>query len=585
MSRLRLVSDATSGEPLVGIDLGTTHSLVSVMTEGGPRLLAGPGGSALLPSAVAVDGRGGLLVGEAALARLERAPDAGVRWFKRDMGSERTLRLGEDEVSPVELSAVILRELAAIASAELGAKVEQVVVTVPAYFREAQRAATVEAARLAGLRVVRLINEPTAAAMAHGFADRHRERTILVVDLGGGTLDVSVLDVFEGIVEIVGSGGRSRLGGEDFTDRLYEVALERAGLDGPGGTLGALLRRECERAKRALSQVEVVDLPLPAGGGDEWRDGRSFRLDRATFAELCAPLLAEVEYCIRDTLLAAGRHLQDIEELLLVGGAVRMPCLRERVEALLGRPAVEGPDPDEAVALGAALQAGLVARHEGLGEFVVTDVLTHSLGVEVSREGQDRFLSGYFLPVLHRNTTLPARAVERVYTLHAQQRVLRVAIYQGEHRQVLRNELLGEFEIQDLPVAADAEHREAVDIAFVHDLSGLLEVEARVVSSGQVARLLIERLAGRLEPTERAEAEQRLARLRVAPRELLPNRIVLERARTRYARLPPPARALLDPFLFRFEEALERQHTGDVDAARAALERALLHSRCRPEGP
>jgi molecular chaperone HscC len=572
---------------IVGIDLGTTHTLVAVLDADGPRVLPQADGSLLLPSAVAVDDAGHLLVGAAALARLSREPAAGARWFKRDMGADRRYRFGGRDWTPTELSAVVLREAKAVAERALGSPVTRAVITVPAYFQEPQRAATREAGELAGLQVVRMINEPTAAAIAHGVADPERERRVVVVDLGGGTFDVTLLEVFDGVIEVTGTGGDARLGGEDITDALWRHACAAAGLAPPGdapGAVQALLREACEDAKRALSELDLARVRLPEAGVDTWVDAGSLVVTRALLEQLCRPLLDRMVCCIRDTLAAAKRSSRDFDEVVLAGGGTRMHAVHRRIANLFGREPVEGPDPDLAVVLGAALQAGLVTRHAAVREVVVTDVLAHSLGVEISREGEDRTHSGYFLPVLHRNTTLPVRRVERVFTLHPQQEEVRVRVFEGEHRYTRENRLLGEFVVQGLPVAPTPQGPvQAIDVGFTHDLNGLLEVEAVVQSTGKKASILIEQRAGRMTDEERARAVDALARLKVYARDLLPNRLLLEEALTRHARLSGDARALLDAPLFAFEDALAREQPEAIAAAAEALRRALVHPLLAPD--
>ena len=393
---------------IVGIDLGTTHSLVAVLRAEGPEVLPGPDGSPLIPSAVALAEDGTLLVGAAAVARMDREPTSGARFFKRDMGTDRRYRVGAREYSAVELSAIVLREARDVARAHLGETVKRAVITVPAYFQEPQRAATAEAASLAGLELARTVNEPTAAALAYGAADATRERRVAVLDLGGGTFDVTLLDVFDGVIEVVGTGGDGRLGGEDFTDVVWTEACRRAGLSmSRPSMLTALLRRSVEEAKCQLASVDFVRIPLPRAGAASWEEAGAFTLTAPDFARRVEPLLERLAACVRNTMTAARRTTADIDEVVLAGGATRMACVRDIARAMFGRDGLVGPDPDLAVALGAALQGGLIVGHRAVSEVVVTDVLSHSLGVEITRQGEDRFLPGYYLPVLHRNTTPP----------------------------------------------------------------------------------------------------------------------------------------------------------------------------------
>ncbi|GDX79666.1 molecular chaperone HscC [Deltaproteobacteria bacterium] len=574
---------------VIGIDLGTTNTVVAVLGERGAEVLRDEAGSALLPSAVAIDEAGMLLVGAAAAARLARAPHSGVRAFKRDMGTERTWQLGSLTLGATELSALVLREAAAIATRSLGEPVRRAVITVPAYFQEPQRAATKTAAELAGLEVVRIVNEPTAAAIAYGALDPTRERRVAVLDLGGGTFDVTLLEVFEGVIQVVGTAGNGRLGGEDFTDALAAWAASEAGLPpepASGGPVYALLREACEETKHALAFADAAQLMLPGPDPSHWTPGPRRIVSRALFERLCTPLVERVMACVADALARAGWRAESVEEVLLAGGASRMPLIRRRVTERFGRSPVEGPDPDLVVALGAALEAGLVTGDSRTGDVIVTDVLAHSLGVAVTREGKDRHHDGYFMPVLHRNSTLPIRRVERVYTVHPKQHTVTVRVFQGDHRLVEENRLLGQFVVAGLPTSDDKDGpNQAIDLSFAHDLNGLLEVEATTVSTGKVANLVIEQHAGRLTPAQRDAAIAALATLKVHPRDLLPNRLLLELAHTRHARLSPEQRARLDGPLFSFEDALARQDAEAAAQAASTLAIVLSHPSLRPDEP
>lgn len=574
-------------EPVLGIDLGTTNTVVAVLGEDGAEVLRDGAGRALLPSAVALDEHGILLVGLAAAERLARSPGSGVRAFKREMGSDRTWQLGRFQLNATELSALVLREAVGMASAALGRPVRRAVITVPAYFQEPQRAATQAAAELAGLEVLRLVNEPTAAAIAHGALDPERERRLVVLDLGGGTFDVTLLEVFEGVIQVVGTAGHARLGGEDFTDALTAWACTEAGLPGgadSGAPVAALLRASCEVAKKELARADAVQLHLPGPDPHHWVPGPRRLVSRVFFERLGAPLLDQAMACVADAMARAGWRPVSVDEVLLAGGASRMTGFRRRVVDRFGREPAEGPDPDLAVALGAALQAGLATGDARAGDVIVTDVLAHSLGVEISRPGNDRRHDGYFLPVLHRNTTLPSRKVERLSTVHPQQKAVTLRIYQGDHRLVEENRLLGELRLTDLPVSTNADGPlQDIDVSFAHDLNGLLDVEATVVSTSRVLNIVIERQAGRLGPAEREAAVAALAALKVHPRDLLPNRILLETAHTLHARLNPRQRAFLDQPLFAFEDALARQDTEAAAVAAAAVARLLSHHALQPE--
>lgn len=561
--------------PPVGIDLGTTHSLVAVVQAGRPVVLPNALGELLTPSAVAVDARGTLLVGAAARERLTVAPTAGAAFFKREMGEGTRFAVGDQSLGAVELSALVLRSLKEAAEAHLGVAVERAVVSVPAYFHEPQRAATREAARLAGLEVLRLINEPTAAAIAYGLHDTRRERVCAVLDLGGGTFDVTLLEVFDGVVEIVASGGDSRLGGEDFTDALTDWAAREAGGTALSETSRAMLRSQCERVKRRLTDTAEVDLPLPRPAAERWEIAREVRVSRNDLERICAPLIERVGRCVQEVLGQARRAPDKIDEIILVGGATRMPWVHGLSRRIFGRDPVVGAEPDLDVARGAAVQAALVTHDASVRDLVVTDVTPHSLGVEVVRDAGDRLLPGYFLPVLHRNTTLPARRVTRVSTLHPGQRQITVRVYQGDRRFTAQNRFLGAFEVTDLPALEGTEGGQPVDLGLSCDVNGLLEVEATVVATGRKASIVIDQHPGQLSPEEREGALRALQSLKTHPRELLPNRHLLERAYAEFEFLDPRGRAQLEPFLFAFEAALERQAPDEVRPAAELLRRVL----------
>lgn len=566
-------------ELAIGIDLGTTNSLVAVLEGGKPRVLENALGERLTPSVVAVDGSGTLLVGASAKERISHDPNSGVAFFKRAMGEGTRFPVGTSQLTAVELSGLILRHLKEAAEAQLGTPVHSAVISVPAYFQEPQRSATREAAALAGLNLLRLINEPTAAAIAHGIVDTERERTCVVLDLGGGTFDVTVLEIFHGVVEIIASGGDSRLGGEDFTDALTEWAEGRGRGADSGLPLSsaqrAMLRRRVDRAKCELSDADTAQLDVPRGGAPGWEGAAAVELTRTTLEAHCAPLIERVRRCIEDTLLQAKLAPSAINEVVLVGGATRMPWMQQLALTLFGHPPTLGHDPDLAVAQGAAVQAALALRDESVRDLVVTDVTPHSLGVEISRDAGDRMLGGYFLPVLHRNTTLPTRRVTRVSTVHPKQTKVKIRVYQGDRRFVAQNRFLGEFEITEIPPLEGEEGGQALDLAITCDVSGLVEVEAKVVATGKTAAIVIEQHPGRLSPAERAQSMMTLQRLKTHPRDLLPNRHLLERARAAFEYLDQHRRDRLDPYLFAFESALDHQDAEAVKESGSTLRRVL----------
>jgi len=372
---------------IIGIDLGTTNSLVAAWRDGRAQIIPNALGEYLTPSCVGIDDDGTVLVGAAARARLQTHPDLSTALFKRYMGSERVTQLGKQQFRPEELSSLVLRALKEDAEAWLGQPVEEAIITVPAYFSDAQRKATRAAGQLAGLKVERLLNEPTAAALAYGIQDSQQETKFLVFDLGGGTFDVSILDLFEGVMEVRASAGDNFLGGEDFVEVLVKTFYERSSLRNALGT-GVLtraqtqrLRDEAERAKRALSESATAQMTFQ-------HEGREFtwRLDEDTLAQLCEPLLQRlrkpVDRALRDSTIKAS----ELDAVVLAGGATRMPIVRKLVSRMFGRFPSMHLDPDHAIALGAAVQAGLKMRDAALEEVVMTDVAPYSLGINISRQ-------------------------------------------------------------------------------------------------------------------------------------------------------------------------------------------------------
>lgn len=529
--------------PLIGIDLGTTHSLAAVFVDGRATVLPLEGDEALLPSLVGHDPTRAALVVGAAARHLEHVARA-----KTDLGTAATYRLGPHALTPVEASAHILAAVAERAAAHLGQPVHQAVITLPAWFREPQRRATQEAAERAGLEVLRLIHEPTAAALAWGLHDLDTERTLVVLDLGGGTFDVAVLDVFERIVEVRASSGDTRLGGEDVTDLVTAEIARRSGR--PPGSL----RAQAEQAKRALSRLEHTAVDLG--------DGVPLALSRADLLALCAPFTARLRACIDDALRAADLDPADVDDVLLVGGASRMPMVGRLAHEVFGKSPRIALDPDHIVARGAAVQAGLLARDAAVGDIVLTEALPHSLGVNTMEFHHGRYVADRMSVVLSRGTTLPASRSERYHPLSDEQKALVFHVVQGERRVASENERLGTLEIE-LPDGLEA-HERAVDVRFTHDLDGLLEVEATVAGTGERVRAVLQRGLG-------DDVDARLARLKIPARELLPNAQALERAHDLYARLAPTRRPALERVLGPFEAALDHDDRVAADQTRPAL--------------
>ena len=567
---------------IVGIDLGTTHSLVAAWLDGAPRLIPNALGGVLTPSCVGVDEDGSILVGEAARERLQTHPQQTASLFKRYMGSPRRVRLGDRDYRAEELSALVLRSLKADAEAFLGEPVTEAIVTVPAYFSDAQRKATRLAGELAGLKVERLLNEPTAAALAYGLHEAGSETQFLVFDLGGGTFDVSILEMFEGVMEVRASAGDNMLGGQDFTTSIADLAFANGAPEAA--------RDDPRFMQRLAASAEWVKRELSASGSaslDVRYEGRSIRvdIDAEAFEKLAQPLLNRlwrpIERAMRDARIRAA----DLDSVVLTGGATRMPMIRALATRMFGRFPAVGHNPDEVVAMGAAVQAGLKMKDKALDEMVMTDVCPYTLGTEVVRQLDNGSQApGFFAPVIQRNTVVPASRVERFSPVTPDQKQIRIGVYQGESRMVRDNIALGELTIPLLPGPG---HGDGVDVRFTYDVNGLLQVEVTVVASGEVRRLVIESGDAHMPAEEIARRLQALSVLKIHPRDTLENRTLLARAERLYEQLLGEPRERLGRVILRFEQALATQDqrliARDALAFRESLQAIERDDRFAPD--
>lgn len=532
---------------VVGIDLGTTNSLVGVLRGGVPETLPNEMGEHLTPSAVAVAKDGALLVGRAAWDRLVQEPAAGQAFFKRDMGTPASYSFGGRKWTPTECSAMVLNEMKRIAQLHLGKETTRAVITVPAYFRESQRKATSEAAQLAGLAVERIVNEPTAAALAYGYSNPEKETRLLVFDLGGGTFDVTVLEVFSGVIEVRASGGESRLGGEDYTDALLNRLLKQCGLS-PKHPNAGVMRGKVETLKRRLSARENSAVVL-----EDFELMVSRRDLEAAGVELTARLRPIVMRCLRDAELSASQ----LDDVLLVGGASRMHMITNFITAELGRPGTIKLDPDRVVALGAAVQAALCDGDAAVQDLVLTDVCAHTLGVSTAKEfSPGQIVAGYYEPLIERNSTVPISRAKVMSCFDPRQDEILVQVYQGESRMTKDNHLLGKLRVTGMKQPPGERKPGSCEIRFSYDMSGLLEVDVTVLHSGKKFHMVIEERPGALTAPQIASIRQRLAPLKVSPRDRVHNRARLERAQRLYAGLRGLARQEVSDVLDMFEAAL-----------------------------
>lgn len=559
---------------IIGIDLGTTNSLVAIWRDGRAHIVPNALGHNLTPSVVGLDDDGAVLVGLAARERLITHPHLTTSVFKRYMGSDRETALGRQRFRPEELSALVLKSLKEDAERFLGEPVEEAVVTVPAYFSDAQRKATKIAGQLAGLKVERLVNEPTAAALAYGLHQGEPESRFLVFDLGGGTFDISILELFEGVMEVRASAGDNFLGGEDFSEALIDGFVDAVGkqhgLADKQATPAVYqaLRKQAEQAKRALTGGESVTMEVLHGG-----ETLSWAISDAEFQKLCEPLLKRLREPIEKALRDARLKAIDLDQIVLAGGATRMPMVRKLVAKLFGRLPAMNINPDEVVAMGAAVMAGLKSRDVTLDEVVMTDVCPYTLGVEVSEQiGPGRFQPGFYLPIIERNSVVPISREQTVNTIVDNQAALHVSVFQGESRLVKDNIFLGEITI---PVPAKPAGQVSVSIRFTYDVNGLLEAEMTVTETGEKHRLIIEENPGVLTPEQIEEKLAALAKLKTHPRELLPNAQLLARADRLFQQTLGDERQWVSQATAQFQALLEQQDEEEIAKGREELKKLL----------
>jgi molecular chaperone HscC len=558
------------GAMIIGIDLGTTNSLVGIWSEQEVVLIPNALGQFLTPSVISLGDDGQLLVGRAARERLVSHADRTAAIFKRYMGTDRQIALGKKTYRAEELSAIILRSLKADAESYLGRPVTRAVITVPAYFNDAQRKATKAAGQLAGLEVEHLLTEPTAAALAYGFTGEGEENTILVIDLGGGTLDVSLLHSFEGIMEVKATAGDTWLGGEDFTDAIAAAFMADNGLSAGDAKrlLAGSLRRQAELAKRALGNAESVTIQILLDGKPiQWT------ITRDRFEQLCEPLMARVRTPLERAMRDARIAPDSISRIIFAGGASRMPMFRRMASRLFRQLPLSTIDPDEVVARGAAIRAGLLEGGVGLEEHVLTDVAPFTLGVEIAnRTATGTALEGMFLPIIERNSVIPLSRSHILQTIADHQEILLLNIYQGESRFVRDNVFLGKI---SMSVPKGWAGDEKVDVRFTYDNSGLLEVDVTVLSTKMHKNLVIEGNPGLLSKDQIRVRLAELSRLKIHPRDEAVNAAALARAARLYEENLGDVRQAIAAALDAFLAALDAQRSDEVGQARAALTQLL----------
>ncbi len=551
----------------VGIDLGTTNTLAAAyLDDGRIEFVKDNAGKVLMPSAVAMDAQKEVVIGAAAKHRLTRDPANTFTRFKRAMGTQEKFKLGRQKLTATDLSALLLRRVYENIQAQFSEDIGEVVISVPAYFNSVQRQETLMAAELAGFTVARLVNEPTAAALAYGLQDKEDESLFIVLDLGGGTFDVSILEMFEGVMEVRASAGDAFLGGEDFTKAVADHFAQEAGLE--WAKLDAeskeALYAAAEQLKCSVGPEETVRAQVPLKGKEL---GLSLSLDE--FETITASLAMRIRKPIERCLYDAKLSVADIERIILVGGATRMPMMRSLVARMFQKLPERTLDPDMVVAQGAAIQAALSAKNEMLNDVVMTDVSPFSLGIAARQYTQSGFMDDGFSPLIERNTTLPASRMHNFATLGNNQTNINIHVYQGESPVASENIKLGEMQVK---VPARPAGQESVNVRFSYDVSGLLQVEVTVVSTGKTSEMVIEGSAAKLSPAERAKRMKVLESYKVNPRDMQENVEVLENLKHLFAMHLGQDREHIRDLITQFETVLAAQDPREIERVREAVQ-------------
>lgn len=548
---------------IIGIDLGTTNSLGAVYRNNKVELIPNRFGSFLTPSVVSVAEDGTVLVGEVAKERLITHPEATAASFKKDMGTERKYPLGKKSFLPEELSSFVIRSIVEDAKAYLQEEIEEVIISVPAYFHDKQRVATKRAGALAGVTVNRIINEPSAAAMA-SYMDTSQEQLFLIFDFGGGTLDVSVVECFDTMVEIISVAGDNHLGGDDFHEIMAQSFMKEHSLSKQMVTpkIYAILLKQAEACKRKLSEEEMASMTLSLNG----KTYQSVYTNQRLLDE-SASLLSRIKGVLSRALRDGDLSVKDLNTVVMVGGSSKMPLIQSYLQHIFRNLPIVVSNSDLMIAEGLGLICAVKERNDEIKDYVLTDICPFTLGTNVINHADPNH--DYMSPIIERNTVLPCSRIKRFYTANDNQTSLRFEILQGEHPYAEDNLKLAELTIT-VPKRKMGE--ESADVRFTYDINGILIVDVKVVSTGQTVTKVISQ---NMSEKDVQHKMQELQKLKVHPKEISENVLILEKLKALYEEAPTYMREHIQNYIRSFEMLLEQQNSRRIAKYRRFLEQVM----------
>ncbi len=554
----------------IGIDLGTTYSLISYFNGKKSVIIPNALGENLTPSVVSIDENDNIFVGKIAKEMLITNPDSAAKVFKRTMGMKLDYTLGTKKFNSIELSSFVIKTLVSDAEKFLGEKVKKVVISVPAYFNDIQRKSTKMAGELAGVEVVRIVSEPTCAALAYGINEENDSSTYLIFDLGGGTFDVSILEMNDGIIEVLSIAGDNYLGGEDFTEVLLKIFLKQNNLVVTDITLKNLniINEACEQAKVALGKKKKIKVKCVV---DENELTGEITLDE--FVLECEELFEKIMKTTARAMIDAKKKIEDIDHIVLVGGSTKLEIIKNYALKLFNKYPLSNHNPDEVVALGVGVQCGMIERSSAIQEIILTDVCSYTLGTSISKKMENGVIKdGFYLPIIERNTTIPVSRVERLYTMYDMQSSIHIDVLQGESFNAKENLLIGEMHLN---VPKKPAGQECIDVRYTYNINGILEVEVEVISTGEKKVCVFEKSKGIFTEEEIQEKLEEIKHLIIHTRERESNKFVLQRAKSMYEQTYKDVRKQLAEYIMEFEIALEKQDSILIAEVRKKLEKFM----------